>query len=236
MANFWQGTPGNDKFDLFSKISTGQYYQAWNIFGLEGDDFLRGGSKNDLIVGNEGNDFLDGEAGNDTLLGGSGDDNFDSDAGNDLAFGGAGNDGIGGGPGNDSLYGGSGNDTLTGDYSWATGDDLLFGGSGNDILSGQKGNDRLVGESGNDILTGGSGADTFVFNSVYEGVDRIKDFEWTQGDKIEISQVGFGATSVNQFKFNPNTGALSFNNQQFAILENINSSSDFIPSLDLNIV
>lgn len=237
------GGPENDTFDLFSQLSqNNNYFLEWEIYGLDGDDFLRGGSRDDRIEGGNGNDTLDGEAGNDTLLGGAGDDSFDLDSGNDYAYGGTGRDTIGGGPGNDTIFGGDDDDRLFGDYSWATGDDFLDGEDGNDYLSGQNGNDTLYGGNGNDTLIGGNGndlligqdgSDRFVFNNINEGIDTIVDFDWREGDLVEISASGFGATSTAQFNFDFNTGSLSFNGQQFATLLNINNSYDFIPNLDI---
>ena len=92
----------------------------------------------------------------------------------------------------------------------AGGNDVLEGGNGNDILIGQEGNDTLIGGagddilwggSGNDILWGGTGADTFLFTSMDEGVDTIKDFSVTEGDKLDISNILAG--------FDPLTDALS---------------------------
>jgi Ca2+-binding RTX toxin-like protein len=72
------------------------------IYGLAGNDELRGGALADLLDGGDGNDSVSGLAGDDTLLGG---------AGNDTLSGGDGNDVLDGGVGNDRLEGGAGNDT-----------------------------------------------------------------------------------------------------------------------------
>lgn len=45
------------------------------------------------------------------------------------------------------------------------------------------------------------------------------------GDKIKVSISGFGVSSINQFNFDANSGALSFNGQQFAHLESITGGS-----------
>lgn len=108
--------------------------------------------------------------------------------------------------------------------------DLLLGSFGNDYLVGDSGNDKLYGGPGNDTLYGGTGADTFGFYSPYEGIDVIKDFNYVEGDKIEISKSGFGASSTNQFSYNSSTGALFFTNTQFATLQ---IGSGFVPSLDI---
>ncbi|MCG8709470.1 Ig-like domain-containing protein, partial [Brenneria sp. 4F2] len=87
--------------------------------------------------------------------------------------------------GNDILNGGSGNDILFGQG----GHDTLYGGSGNDKLYGGSGDDTLIGGSGNDILTGGSGADLFKWQSGDVGHDVIKDFNASEGDRIDLSDL-----------------------------------------------
>ncbi|WP_375506050.1 calcium-binding protein [uncultured Nostoc sp.] len=145
---------------------------------------------------------------------------------------------IEGNAGHNFLVGGDGNDHLLGyeDYDilvGAAGNDTLEGGAGNDFLNGGSGSDILEGGAGNNTLTGDAGADTFVFNFRSQGIDIIKDFSYMQSDKIQISTIGFGATSTNQFSYNRTTGALSFQGTQFATLEN---KPFFIPSFDIELV
>ena len=111
--------------------------------------------------------------------------------------------------------------------------DDLTGGAGNDTLTGGAGNDTLTGGVGDDILTGGADADTFVFNSSLEGIDTITDFSHIELDKIQIGS-GFGATDTSQFNYDPGTGALSFNGNEFAILQNV--GSEFNTTRDIDIV
>lgn len=99
------------------------------------------------------------------------------------------------------MYGFAGNDL----------DNIIEGNDFANELYGYDGDDVMYGGAGNDILTGGTGKDTFVFNAIGEGIDIIKDFQWTEGDKIAISKSGFGATSLSQFSYNSFTGALFFN-------------------------
>lgn len=218
------------------------------LYGGIGDDILDGGDGNDYLDGGVGNNTLKGGAGNDTLVAGIGRNTVNGGSGSDTlvadysqssylgvhlgwlgqnAIFGRNNEGvvlfhqdiesfqITGTRYADAFEGRSYNDTFTG----GEGNDYLSGAGGNDILVGGAGNDILVGGAGNDTLTGGGGADKFVFNSLSEGIDRITDFNRAQGDKIEVSST-FGATSINQFSFNTNTGALLFDNQQFATLQN----------------
>ncbi|MEH2249426.1 hypothetical protein [Nostoc sp.] len=112
--------------------------------------------------------------------------------------------------------------------------DILSLGTSNDILNGGAGNDLLVGGVGNDILTGGAGADQFVFNSKLEKLDVIKDFSRLEGDKIQISKIGFGTTDFSGFSYNDATGALLFQGTQFATLEN--KPANFAVSLDIQLI
>jgi len=88
------------------------------------------------------------------------------------------------------LFGMDGHDYLYG----KNGNDVLSGGDGIDHLFGGDGNDQLVGNDGSDTLTGGLGADTFNFYSVSHspvgvGSDKITDFSWLEGDKIDLSEI-----------------------------------------------
>ncbi|WP_036478850.1 calcium-binding protein [Myxosarcina sp. GI1] len=168
---------------------------------LSSDDF-------NSLVKDSSNSYVEVEGDGDGLLtGGNGNDQLYSDKGNDYLAADKGNDYLEAGNGNDTLYGGEGNDTM-------------YGGGGNDQLYGGGGNDRLYGNKGNDYLTGGNGADTFAFNNKQEGIDVIKDFDGQQGDVIEIDKQGFGASSTDDFQYDSQSGALSFKNAQFVILEN----------------
>ena len=72
------------------------------------NDFLYGGTGNDLLSGLAGDDFLFGQDGSDQLIGGVGIDGL---------FGGRGNDRLDGGMGRDQLYGGVGNDSYVVDQT-----------------------------------------------------------------------------------------------------------------------
>jgi Ca2+-binding RTX toxin-like protein len=126
------------------------------IHGADGDDFLIGTPRNDVIDAGAGNDIVYGREGNDTIYGGDGNDHIVGGAGNDILFGGPGNDTLFGGAGNDALFGEGGNDILYGE----DGNDLILGGDGDDFASGGQGNDTIMGGAGNDDLRGGEGNDT----------------------------------------------------------------------------
>jgi RTX calcium-binding nonapeptide repeat (4 copies) len=87
----------------------------------------------------------------------------------------------------DILIGGSGNDVMKG----GAGNDRLHGEAGNDSLMGNTGDDRLIGGFGSDILIGGAGADRFIYpdlkTSLVGAPDRIRDFNISQGDRIQLS-------------------------------------------------
>ena len=181
-----------------------------NMLGGKGDDSLYGGDGNDTISGGEGNDKMFGKVGNDSLVGGKGDDTLYGGEGNDKLYGNAGNDILNGGAGKDTLYGGEGNDKLYGnadndilnggagsDSLWGgAGNDKLYGDSGNDSLNGGAGNDSLWGGAGNDTLYGGDGADTFIYKPG-EGTDRIKDYNYSEGDVLQILDKNGNAADIS---------------------------------------
>lgn len=232
------GSDGNDTITGDNNYSI--------LTGVLGNDSLDGGAGSDTLIDGNGNDTLNGGTGSDTVVytgkvtdyavsflstgsvqvidtvSSNGNDGTDILSGvEQINFADNGVTRI--------VTGTAANDNLTNDKYWS----MMFGGNGNDTLTAAYGNDTLVGGNGNDVLTGGTGADKFVFNSRSEGIDVIKDFNRSQGDKIQILGSSFGATSTNQFSFNASNGALSFSGQQFATLENAGS---FVPSLDMTIV
>ncbi|MEH2165099.1 MAG: calcium-binding protein [Nostoc sp.] len=248
------GKGGNDYLTGKSQNDT--------IYGDEGNDTLDGGAGNDTLNGGTGNDNLYGGIGFDTLNGGDGNDRiFDTDG---IVDGGAGTDTLiadysqfdnGSGvevaylrqnaifsrlTGNPVLnYSNIERFEITGtQYAdvlrGAPGNDILNGGAGNDALFGGAGNDTLNGGAGNDILTGGTGADKFVFNFNLEGLDVIKNFSRLEGDKIQISKIGFGVTDFSGFSYNDATGGLLFQGSQFATLEN--KPANFAVNLDIQLI
>lgn len=67
------------------------------------------------------------------------------------------------------------------------GNDAVFGGLGNDWVFGGLDKDLVYGDAGDDTLTGGAGADRFVMGGTGGGTDTVTDFQFTQGDRIEIA-------------------------------------------------
>ena len=203
------------------------------IVGNRGNDLKIGGEGDDLLIWNngDGSDTMEGDAGYDiTQVNGAVDNgdnfelrangerveferlnlgNFVLDVDNVEQF---------------EINGGGGDDTLTVKdltgtdvqhvfFSGDSGNDILdasqtyvkvsaFGGADNDSLTGGYGNDFLDGGDGNDTLIGGAGADTFVVGA--NGIDTIVDFNFSEGDKIQISTLELGISSFdyNQLSYN----------------------------------
>ncbi|MEH2223139.1 beta strand repeat-containing protein [Nostoc sp.] len=175
----------------------------------------------DNIVGNDGNDTLSGgDSGNDTINGGIGEDLLtvrfgDSGGGINSTFNAITNIG--------SITAG------TNRVSYKNIERLSISGTYlDDNIVGSNGNDFLIGGNGNDSLVGGAGIDTFAFNSYYEAVDSIYDFNATN-EFIQVSAGNFGgglsigtletsqftigtsATTIAQrFIYNSATGGLFF--------------------------
>ena len=138
--------------------------------------------------------------------------------------------------GNDFLQGFDGDDRLTGQ----DGKDFLMGGSGADRLNGGSGADILVGGEGADRLKGGKGRDQFVFRTLADKGDQIKDFGRQDvivlaeifaaanysstnpiGDYLKISQMG--SSTVIQIDADGNTGSSPFT--VLATLQNTNANA-----------
>ncbi|MFN6514811.1 MAG: beta strand repeat-containing protein [Nostoc sp. CreGUA01] len=120
----------------------------------------------------------------------------------------------------DNVIGTKASDSIAGDNQ----NNQLSGNDGNDTISGGLGNDLIAGGKGNDSLIGGFGADKFFFASINDGLDTIKDYNFGQSDKIQISKVGFGTNSLGGFSYDSSSGNLSFQGTQFAFLENLSSN------------
>jgi Ca2+-binding RTX toxin-like protein len=182
-----------------------------------GANYLRGSSYDDVFNGSDNNDRFRGSAGNDTINGGLGDeDQVDhNDSPNainvDLALGSNQviNDGFGTSDtltSIENVAGSDWDDIIRGDGN----SNFLLGRQGNDLLEGRGGDDQLIdvnnaggllggddtliGGTGNDFMRGGDGADTFVF-AAGDGADIIDDFNFADGDRIDISAYGFASTA-----------------------------------------
>ncbi|QSJ15108.1 hypothetical protein JYQ62_25060 [Nostoc sp. UHCC 0702] len=121
----------------------------------------------------------------------------------------------------DDVQGTNQNDSITGDAQ----DNQIFGNGGDDTL---------FGTGGNDTLTGGGGTDTFVFNSILDGIDTIKDFNIDESDIIQVSLAGFGATSISDFSYDASNGSLFFQGFIFATIEN--NPVNFLTDVSIQLV
>ncbi len=73
------GLDGNDDIKVHKNIGV----MAW-LFGGNGNDKIRGGDEDDMLVGGDGDDKLDGKRGRDVLIGGLGADKLRGDHGEDI--------------------------------------------------------------------------------------------------------------------------------------------------------
>lgn len=161
-----------------------------------------------------------------------------------------GNDDISGSWGNDLIYGGAGNDTLTGDVAfipeiWGLdtpyardriygqgGNDIIMGNTGDDWLNGGSGRDTINGGVGNNKLWGGTGADTFVFDSIYNDhgyVDIIHDFE-VGVDHLDILGMSASYFDIDYFADNEGNAVLLVVGSTIILL-NVNPATVPIESL-----
>jgi Ca2+-binding RTX toxin-like protein len=189
---------------------------AWiaNVNGSDYDDTLEGDWEDNTLKGGKGDDDLQGHGGADTLDGGKGVDTaqyVDSDTGVVVALltSSEGGRGYAGDAEGDTLIsienvvGSSKADTL-----WGNDDaNVLDGRSGNDELKGAGGADTLVGGLGADNVTGGAGADVFVWTKIAETglttstIDFVEDFDFSEGDKIDLSQIDANTTVSGDQEF-----------------------------------
>lgn len=114
-----------------------------------------------------------------------------------------GNDALDGNNRSNTLKGGQGDDLLRGfgGKDWIvgqSGNDFLVGGNGSDGLNGGNGQDILIGGKGADILKGGKHRDQFVFRTLEDKGDLIKNF--TRQDVIVLAEI---FDPENYGSFNP---------------------------------
>jgi Ca2+-binding RTX toxin-like protein len=178
------GNAGNDTISVSSDIGVPVVF-----YGDAGNDYLSGGSYNDILDGGAGDDRLLSGAADDFLYGGPGNDTLAGGLGTDYAYGDSyldsngnpqlpapaqqGKDLLSGAGGNDFLFGQGGNDTLNG----GQGSDLMRGGDGNDIMSGDDGDDTLSGDLGADKLYGRAGTVIAQDASTHDLVPRSISFK-----------------------------------------------------------
>ncbi len=109
----------------------------------------------------------------------------------------------------------------------------VYGRNGNDTIDGGAGVSTLSGGVGNDVLTGASNADIFGFESPLTGIDSITDFNYLEGDKIQVSISGFGIGEHRYEKFSFSSDVLYFGQRALASLQ---PNSNFVISRDISFI
>ena len=113
----------------------------------------------------------------------------------------------------------AGTDTVAASITYTLGanvENLILTGAANLNGTGNGLSNLLIGNAGNNILNGGAGSDTFVFESMRDGIDTITDFV-SGVDRLQLTQTELsgllaemrsngGALSAGRFVAN-NTGA-----------------------------
>jgi Ca2+-binding RTX toxin-like protein len=220
----YHGTAEGDQLYSIENI-TGSVFND-SLVGNAYDNVLSGGFGDDDLEGRGGADILNGGWGVDTanystspagvmvsLLWHSasgGDAQGDQLNSIENLIGSWYDDGLFGDNGDNSLAGEGGSDTLLG----FGGNDYLMGSSGNDSLNGGAGLDVIYGGDGADTLFGGADADTFLFVTQYESAgwdpsgidyantDVILDFNFAEGDKIDVHYVDANVKAPGDQGFN----------------------------------
>jgi Ca2+-binding RTX toxin-like protein len=162
---------GDDFFDAHLSL------YSWEIWGLDGDDFIVGSKWDDVIWAGDGLNVIMAGGGQDFVAGGGDRDWIDGEAGDDQLWGAGGNDEIHGGEGDDDLNGGDGDDQLFGGW----GDDDLLGGDDNDLLMGGDGADHLFGFSGQDTA---SYADSYLAGVTVDLTSNQGSGGFAEGDLL----------------------------------------------------
>ena len=111
-------------------------------------------------------------------------------------------------------------------------DNILIGGKGNDSLIGESGDDTLHGGKGNDTLWGdspdsdSSGQDTFIF-CAGDGTDVIKDYDFDEGDMLEILDKRGKQSTYNKAVFSDGKLTLSIKGGGKVIFEGVSNGDSF---------
>jgi Ca2+-binding RTX toxin-like protein len=204
-------------FDVLTKMGTAfGFAGADSVVGsVLSNDFLYGGSGDDVLRAAGGDDFLFGQGDDDRLSGGSGFDHLFGGDGNDTLDAGAGSNLMVGGKGDDLYlirttrdvvkeYASSGVDTVNTTMrtlSLATGnstqytniENLTFTGVGNFRGTGNALNNAISGGIGADTLFGGDGRDTLAG---HDGADKL----WGgAGDDRFVFTQGMGQDDIMDF-------------------------------------
>jgi len=198
----------NDRFEDFFAMFTGGSSGHDHLNGTTGGNVLFSGGSADTVAGMAGNDTLNSGSGDDKVWGGSGNDNLSGGSGADLLVGGFGADRMDGGTGNDVLLSRADAGEMVAAQDGTTqifADETAAFKAVNDTLTGGRGadtfrfelqvnaKDEIVAKHVNDDGTidwvGVTGENNATHDHWVDGFgnDVIRDFNRSQGDKIEIS-------------------------------------------------
>ncbi len=209
-GNFVDGGTGRDNI-----VS----YGGDEVHGGDGNDRISYAGKGSVIHGDDGNDYI--TFFESTVARGTGPNHIHGDGGNDTIVGGGKGDFLYGGTGDDTYVlttagavieelAGQGTDTIQSRVSITLPTaverlELLGKANANGVgtdsanyLTGNDGNNILTGKGGLDALEGGGGADTFRYlalsdSNAVTGMDRIVDFDFAEGDRVNVSAIDANA-------------------------------------------
>ena len=192
----YSGSVGGVKVDLFAGTGSAgdadgdTYISIENVIGSNSSD----SAARDYLYGDDGDNALYGMAGNDFLEGGKGADYLDGGDGWDYVRYTRSSEGVNINLETGVNTGGDAQGDVIVNAEAIVGsnyDDVIRGGNANDYLKGEGGDDLLTGGLGIDQLYGGAGADVFLFESLsaFSQVDKVMDFNVSQGDALDISDL-----------------------------------------------
>jgi Ca2+-binding RTX toxin-like protein len=167
-----------------------------------------GNAEGNVLTGNSGNNRLNGLAGADTMIGGLGDDTYIVDNAGDtlVEFASEGFD----------VVQSNGSVTLSTHFErlelMGKANVNAVGTDSANYLLGNDGNNVLTGKGGLDALEGGGGADTFRYlalsdSNAVTGMDRIVDFDFAEGDRVNVSAIDADAGLAGNQAFDTLIGA-----------------------------
>lgn len=202
---------------ISSAVTLKADYTTLDVTTTESGNYT-GNSANEYIQGGSGNNVIGASGGNNVVFGGDGDDVIPSSTGSDILNGGPGDDTISAGAGTDVLIGGPGNDTLKGGeagenfvdvFVWHLGDQGAAGVPAVDTILNFSTAPALSGLGGGDVLdlrdllqaerlgaNNGAGNLADYLHFVVSGGSTIIHISHTGGFVGDSHAVGAGYTSA----------------------------------------
>ena len=171
---------GSESYEAFSSVW--KFANQWRfpqlLIGTNQDDTLNGkANQGNLIFGLDGNDTLRGRAKDDFLFGGDGDDELSGGGGRDRLYGGEGRNTLSGGGGNDRIDNRLGSGRINGDG----GNDLILVGTPGNDINGDGGFDtvdyRSLGKGRSIAVEGIPVRDNYIVDQGAPSVDRLQNME-----------------------------------------------------------